>query len=139
MRPNTFEYAYKVTLPTKKDGNSQFCGDYHLVNMQTRRDAYLMPLIEDPLTWLGVAKGLSALDLQSGFWQIKMNLEDVKKIALIMKSGLYEWLVLPFGLKNVIGTFSQTMVGIFAEWMWKFLKIFVDYLNIHKIKWEEHF
>lgn len=85
--------------------------------MQTHKDAYPMPLIEDALTWLGVAKGFSALDLQSRFWQIKMKLEDVRKIALIMKSRLYEWLVMPFGLKYVISTFSQTMVGIFAEWM----------------------
>jgi hypothetical protein len=35
--------------------------------------------------------------------------------------------------------FSQTMVRIFVEWMQKFLKVFVDDLNIHNIKWEEHF
>ncbi len=68
-----------------------------------------------------------------------MNLEDVKKTSFITKSGLYEWLVMPFGLKNVTNMFSQTMVRIFVEWMQKFLKVFVDDLNIHNIKWEEHF
>ncbi len=79
------------------------------------------------------------MDLQNGFWPIKMNLEDVKKTSFITKSGLYEWLVMPFGLKNVTNMFSQTMVRIFVEWMQKFLKVFVDDLNIHNIKWEEHF
>jgi hypothetical protein len=46
---------------------------------------------------------------------------------------------MPFGLTNVISTFSQTMVGIFAKWMQKLLKVFMDDLNIHNIKWEEHF
>ncbi len=46
---------------------------------------------------------------------------------------------MPFGLKNVTNMFSQTMVGIFVEWMQKFLKVFMDDLNIHNIKWEKHF
>jgi len=42
--------------------------------------------------------------------------EDVKKTAMITKSGLYEWNVMPFGLKNAISTFSRTMADIFKEW-----------------------
>jgi hypothetical protein len=41
---------------------------------------------------------------------------DVKKIALISKSGLYEWNVMPFRLKNATITFSWTMADIFKEW-----------------------
>jgi hypothetical protein len=68
-----------------------------------------------------------------------MNPEDVRKIAFIKKSKLYEWLVMPFGLTNVTSIFSQTMVRIFAKWMQKLLRVFMDDLNIHNIKWEEHF
>jgi hypothetical protein len=60
----------------------------------------------------------------------------VKKIALIMKYGLYEWLVIPFGFKNATNTFSHTMTNIFTDWMQKFLKVFVDDLNIHNATWE---
>ncbi len=60
-----------------------------------------------------------------------MNLEDVKKTTLIIKFRLYEWLVMPFGLKNATSTFSQTMTGIFANWIQKFLKVLVDDLNVH--------
>jgi hypothetical protein len=48
-----------------------------------------------------------------------------------MKYGFYEWLVIPFGFKNATNTFSHTMTKIFVNWMQKFLKVFVDGLNIH--------
>ncbi len=62
---------------------------------------------------------------------MRMNSKNVKKITLIMKYGFYEWLVIPFGFKNATNTFSHTMTKIFVNWMQKFLKVFVDGLNIH--------
>jgi hypothetical protein len=47
MRPNSSEYACRVTLPAKKDGSRRFCGDYRPLNAQTRRDSFPMPLVED--------------------------------------------------------------------------------------------
>jgi hypothetical protein len=67
-----------------------------------------------------------------------MNIEDVKKIALITKCKLHEWLVMPFGSKNATNIFSQTMTKIFADWMQKFLKMFVEDLNVHSATWEKH-
>ncbi len=45
---------------------------------------------------------------------------------------------MPFGLKNVIGTFSKTMVEVFKDWTNQFLKVVVDDVNIHNQTWEEH-
>jgi hypothetical protein len=64
--------------------------------------------------------------------------EDVKKMALIMKTGLYDWIVMPFGLKNATSTFTRIMSIVFEELGDKFLKIFVDDLNVHSENWEEH-
>jgi hypothetical protein len=80
-----------VTLPVKKDGSRRFCGDYRPLNLQTRRDSFPMPLVDDVISQLGKSAWFSALDLQSGFWQICMAPEDVKKTALITKTGLYDW------------------------------------------------
>lgn len=60
-----------------------------------------------------------------------MNSKNVKKFALIMKSRLYKWLVIPFSVKNATNTFLRTMTKIFANWMQKLLKVFMDDLNIH--------
>jgi hypothetical protein len=64
--------------------------------------------------------------------------EDVKKTALVIKTGLYDWTVMPFGLKNATSTFTRTMSTVFKELGDKFLKIFVDDLNVHSENWAEH-
>jgi hypothetical protein len=67
-----------------------------------------------------------------------MSLDDVKKTAIIIKSGLYDWNVMPYKLKNAIGTFSKTMTNVFKDWTNQFMKVFVDDVNIHNHTWEEH-
>jgi hypothetical protein len=63
---------------------------------------------------------------------------DVKKSIVISKSGLYEWNVMPFGLENTTSTFSWTMANIFKEWTNRFVKVFVDDVNIHNGTRIEH-
>jgi hypothetical protein len=138
MKPSNSEYACRVTLPIKKDGSRRFCGDYRPLNAQTRRDMFPMPLVEDVIDQLGKSTWFTTLDLQSGFWQIRMSSEDVKKTALITKTGLYDWTVMPFGLKNATSTFSRTMAEVFKDLGSRFLKVFVDDLNIHSESWGEH-
>ncbi len=122
----------------KKDGNMRFCGDYRPLNAQTRRDSFPMPLVEDVISQLGKSAWFSTLDLQSGFWQIRMAPKDMKKTVLITKTGLYDWIVMPFGLKNATSTFTRTMSLVFKELGDKFLKVFVDTLNVHSESWEDH-
>jgi hypothetical protein len=50
MKPSDSEYACKVTLPIKKDGSMRFCGDYRPLNLQTRRDSFPMPLVDDVIS-----------------------------------------------------------------------------------------
>jgi uncharacterized protein YehS (DUF1456 family) len=60
-----------------------------------------------------------------------MAFEDMKKTTLIIKIGLYDWTVMLFGLKNATSTFTRTMSKKFKELGDKFLKVFVDDLNVH--------
>ncbi len=131
MRPSNSEYACRMTLLVKKDGSRRFCGDYRPLNAQTRRDMFPMPLVEDVIDQLGKSTWFMALDLQSSFWQIRMALEDMKKTTLITKIGLYDWTVMPFGLKNATSTFTRTMSEVFKDLGSRFLKVFVDNLNVH--------
>jgi hypothetical protein len=66
-----------------------------------------------------------------------MAREDMKKTTVITKTRLYDWTVMPFGLKNATSTFTKTMLEVF-ELGEKFLKVFVDDLNVHSESWEEH-
>jgi hypothetical protein len=64
--------------------------------------------------------------------------DDVKKTIVITKSRLYEWNVMPLGLKNATSTFSRTMANIFKEWTNQFMKVFIDDVNVHSGTWDEH-
>jgi putative transposase len=64
--------------------------------------------------------------------------KDMRKTVLTTKSGLYDWTVMPFGLKNATSTFTRTMSEGFKDLGDKFLKVFVDDLNVHNEKWEDH-
>jgi len=94
-----------------------------------------MPLVEDVISQLGKSAWFTALDLQSGFWQIRMALEDVGKTALVTKSGLFEWTVMPFGLKNATSTFTRTITEVFKDVGDSFLNIFIDDFNVHNKEW----
>jgi hypothetical protein len=115
MKPNDSKYACRVTLSVKRDGSRRFYGDYRPLNRQTRRDSFPMPLVDNVISQLGKSTWFTALDLQSGFWQIRMAPKDVKKTSLITKTGLYDWTVMPFGLKNATSTFTRTMSTVFKE------------------------
>jgi len=64
--------------------------------------------------------------------------EDMKKTTLITKTGLYDWTFMPFGLKNATSTFTRIMLEVFKDLGSKFLKVFVNDLNVHNESWEEH-
>ncbi len=53
MKPSDSKYACRVTLLLKKDGSRRFCGDYRPLNLQTRRDSFPMPLVDNVISQLG--------------------------------------------------------------------------------------
>jgi len=67
MKPSNSKYACRVTLPVKRDGSRRFYGDYRPLNLQTRRDSFPMPLVDDVISQMGKSAWFIALDLQSGF------------------------------------------------------------------------
>ena len=87
--------------------------DYHRVNEVTQKDAYPLPITSDCLDCLNGVKYMSSLDLQSGYWKIRMDEKDRPKTAFTLRHGLYEYLLIPFELTNAPGTFQKCMKIIF--------------------------
>lgn len=76
----------------KKNSKVRFCVDYRRLNQITRKDAYLIPWIDETI--------FSTFDLASGYWQVPMDDDHKDKMAFVTLSGLYQFEVMPFGLCN---------------------------------------
>lgn len=85
-------------LVLKKDGSRRMCIDHR--DKITIKNRYPLPHIVDLLDQLKYAAYFSKLDLKSGYHQVRMKDEDIWKTAFKTIQGLYEWLVMPFGLAN---------------------------------------
>jgi hypothetical protein len=91
-----------------------------------------MPLIDDVLDQLGKSTWLLPWTFNLGFGKFRRQMK-IKKTAIIIKSGFYEWNVMPFRLKNVGSIFSRTMVEVFKDRNNQFFNVFVDDVNIHSV------
>ncbi|KAG3044380.1 hypothetical protein PC122_g24858 [Phytophthora cactorum] len=99
----------------KRDGGIRFCIDYRKLNAVTVKDSYPMPLIDDILDVLGNAKLFSTLDTASGYWNVPMDPDSAEKTGFTSKFGLYEWLVMPFGLCNAVPAFERVMENVLVD------------------------
>lgn len=106
-------------------GKRRMVFDYRALNDNTHKDQYSLPGIESLKLRIGRSKLYSKYDLKSGFHQIAMDEESVPWTAFLVPGGLYEWLVMPFGLKNAPAAFQRKMDHCFAG-MEKFTAVYVD-------------
>ena len=117
IRPSYSTWSSPIwVVPKKADASGKkkwrIVVDYRKLNEKTVDDKYPIPNITDVLDKLGKCNYFSTIDLASGFHQIEMIPEDIKKTAFNVENGHYEFLRMPFGLKNAPATFQRVMDNV---------------------------
>jgi hypothetical protein len=126
IRPSSPPWGAPVLFVKKKDGSRRLCVDYRNLNEVTIKNKYPLPQIEDLFDQMRGAKIFSKIDLRSGYHQLKIRTEDVPKIAFTTRYGLYEFLVMLFGLTNAPAYFMNLMNKLFMEYLDQFVVVFND-------------
>ena len=112
IEPSVSPWSSSVLFIPKPNGKLRFCVDYRRLNAVTVGDQGPVPLTGELLDSLGGSVYFSALDLASGYYQLGMHPDSRPYTAFPTPYGLYQWKVMPMGLKTAPAIFQRAMNSI---------------------------
>jgi hypothetical protein len=128
IRPSSSPWGCPALFVKKKD---EF-------NAVTINNKYPLPHIDIIFDQLIGVKVFSKIDLRSGYHQIRIRAKDVPKTTFSIRYGLYEYLVMSFGLMNATAHFMYLMNSVFMPELDKFVVVFIDDILVYSKSEEEH-
>ncbi|KAM1897512.1 hypothetical protein ACFX14_031969 [Malus domestica] len=122
------EWLANIVLVLKKNGALRICIEFCNLNMVTPKDAYPMPISDLLIDVAANDDMLSFMDGHAGYNQIFIIEADVHKTAFRCSGalGTYEWVVMPFGLKNTRATYQHVMNTIFHDLIGTTIEVHID-------------
>lgn len=143
IRESNSPYNSPLWVVPKKIDNSgiqkwRIVIDYRRLNQNTINDKFPIPNIDGILDKLGKAQYFSSIDLAKGFHQILMHERDIEKTAFSTPFGHYEFIRMPFGLKNAPATFQRLMNSVLRQYINKICVVYLDDILIFSTSLAEH-
>jgi hypothetical protein len=138
IHPSTSPWGCSALFVQKKEKELRLCVDYRPLNAVTIKNKYPLPCIDILFDQLAGAQVFSKIDLRSGYHQIKIRAEDIPKMAFTTRYGLYEYLVMSFGLTNALAHFMYLMNSVFMLELDQFVMVFIDDIMVYSKSMEEH-
>jgi hypothetical protein len=136
--PSYSPWGCPAIFVLKKDQTQRLCIDYQPLNAVTVKNKYPLPCIDLLFDQLIGAQVFSKIDLRSGYHQIKIREEDIPKTTFSTWYGLYEYLVMSFGLTNAPAHIMYLMNLVFMEELDKFVVVFIDDILVFSKSKKEH-
>jgi len=138
ISPCSSEWGCPVLFVKKKDQSLRMCVDYPPLNAVTIKNKYPLPLIDILFYQLSKAKVFSKIDLRSGYHQIKIRPQDIPKTAFSTRYGLYEYLIMSFGLTNAPAYCMYLMNLVFMPELDMFVVVFIDDILVYSENEHDH-
>ncbi|CAB4040647.1 Hypothetical predicted protein [Paramuricea clavata] len=130
VRPSKSPWASPMVIVPKPDGTIRFCVDFRKLNNVTKMDAYPIPRMDQMLEKVAQARYISTLDMIKRYWQIPLNEDSIPKSAFITAQGLFEFTVMPFGMKTAPATFQRMMKHEVLNGLEAFADAYIDDVEI---------
>jgi hypothetical protein len=138
IHQSTSPWGCSALFMEKKDKELCLCVDYRLLNAVIIKNKYPLPCIDILFDQLAGAQVFSKNDLCSDYHQIKIRVKDIPKMAFTTRYGLYEYLVMSFGLMNALAHFMYLMNSVFMPELDQFVMVFIDDILVYSKSMEEH-
>lgn len=140
IRPSNSAHASPAFLIPKADPTAlpRWVNDYRTLNANTVLDSHPLPRVDDVLADCAKGKIWSKMDMTNSFFQTRMHPDDVHLTAVTTPLGLYEWLVMPMGLRNAPSIHQRRVTAALRQYIGKFCHIYLDDIVIWSQTIEDH-
>lgn len=130
IRPSTSPFASPALFVPKPDGDIRMAIDYRMLNENTVPQRFPLPLISDQIARLSGSTFFTSIDMASGFHQIPVEEESIEKTAFVTPDGQWEFLAMPFGLRNGPSVYQRAVMKALGDLAHLYVVCYMDDLLI---------
>ncbi|XP_068986182.1 uncharacterized protein [Bombus flavifrons] len=126
VKASNSPFASPMLLVKKKDGSDRLCVDFRTLNKNTVANRYPLLLIADQIARLQSARYFISLDMACGFHQIPIHPNLTEYTAFVTPDGQYEYVTMPFGLKNAPAVFQRAIFKALGDLAYSHVVVYLD-------------